>query len=314
VISAHKLSTLEGHRRRIWGLCYRMTGDHTAADDLSQESMARALQRAEEGRDDTFEGWMYRVATTTCLDWLRHRKREGASFTLVDPLDLAEQPFTGQGDAESRLLRREDLRLAVLSSMRALPPKQRAVLILRDILDRSTEETAEALGLSAGNVKVLLHRARARLEEAHRVAPGDAPVDSAVVERLALALEANDIAALTGLLAEEVWGLVDDGMGKRRPNVGIRAVSRQWANAMVKYGEVGARVVRTTLNGESSLVVLVADQPLASIHVETRAERVISLRVVLDPIRLARLGIGTSAREPGSAGEAGTRSDPLPRP
>jgi RNA polymerase sigma factor (sigma-70 family) len=274
------------HRRRVWGLCYRMTGERQAADELAQEALARAVERGGEAGD--FEPWLYRVATNVCLDWLRRRAVERRVLRLVDPVDLDEAPFAG-ADAESRLLRRDDLRLAVMTSLQALPPRQRAVLLLREVLDRSTEETAQTLGLSAANVKVLLHRARARLDEVHRVGVPDAPVDAAVVERFARALEAGDLDGLARLLADDVWGLVDDGVSRRRPTLARRAVTRQWANAMRRYGRADA-VRRVRLNGEAALLVVVGGCALASIHLETRAGLVVSIRTLLDPPRLARLG------------------------
>jgi RNA polymerase sigma-70 factor (ECF subfamily) len=291
--SSRKLATIERHRRRIWGLCYRMTGDRAASDDLAQEALARALERADQAAEETFEGWLYRVATTTCLDWLRQSKRQSGAVMLVDPVTLDDAPFTGDGDPESALVRRDDVRLAITTSLQALAPRQRAVLVLRDVLDRSTEETARALGLSAGNVKVLLHRARVSLEEAHRVGPCDAPVDAAIVERFAMALEAADIDALTKLLAEDVWGLVDDGLGRRKPNFGARAVGRQWANAFERYGRAG-EVRRVRLNAEAALLIVIGGVPLAAIHLETRDGLVVSVRVLLDPPRLGRLGLGAA--------------------
>ena len=267
-----------------------MTGDRAAADDLAQESIARAIERAHQASDETIEGWLYRVVTTSCLDWLRRQKRERAAVALVDPVDLAEGPFTSEANAESTLLRRDDVRLAVLTTLQALTPRQRAVLVLRDVLDRSTDETAAALGLRAGTVKVLLHRARAALAEAHHVDMADAPVDAALVEQFARAIEAGAIDGLTQLLADDVWGLVDDGLGRRRPTLGARAVVRQWANAFARFGRAD-EVRRMRLNGEPSLVVVVAGRALASIHLETRGSRVVSIRVLLDPPRLLRLGI-----------------------
>jgi RNA polymerase sigma-70 factor (ECF subfamily) len=289
MLSAAKLATLERHRRGIWGLCYRMTGDRAAGDDLAQESIARAIERAEQASDETFEGWLYRVATTTCLDWLRRRTVEENAVRIVDPLLLSDAPVV-EVDAESRLLRRDDLRLAVLTSLQALTARQRAVLVLRDVLDRSTAETASTLGLSEGNVKVLLHRARAELEHAHRVGIPDVPVDATLVETFARALEAGDVEALAKLLAEDAWGLVDDGAGRRRPTLGARAIARQWANAIGRYGTDGL-VRRLQLNSELALLVTISGYSLATIHLETRGGLVISTRVVLDPPRLARLGI-----------------------
>jgi RNA polymerase sigma-70 factor (ECF subfamily) len=292
MIDETKLANLERNRRRIWGLCYRMTGDRAAADDLAQESIARAIERAAQSSEDTFEAWLFRVATTTCLDWLRRRQVEARAVALVDPVDLIDRPFTEGADAEGTLVRREDVRLAILTCMQNLTPHQRAVLILRDVLDRSTEETAAALGVTSGSVKVLLHRARAKLAEVHRVGPCDSPVDANAVEVFAQALEARDIERLTAILAANVWGLIDDGIGRRQPTIGLRAVSRQWQNAMARYSPAD-RVRRVRLNGEPSLLVLIGDMALASIHFETRDQRVVSTRVLLDPPRLARLGLAS---------------------
>lgn len=285
--SAHQRNLIEAHRRRIWGLCYRMTGDATAADDLAQDALERAIERAGQATDDRFEGWLYRVASTTCLDYLRRRKIETRAVTLVDPIDLAEAPFATEAGAEARLLRREDVRFAILTSLQSLSPEQRAVLVLRDVLDRSTQETAAALGLTPANVRVLLHRARVKLQEVHRVDSPDAPVDANVVERFARTLESGNVEALTELLADDVWGLIDDGVRRRRPTLGIRAVARQWANAFARYR--GATLERIRFNAEPALVARLGDRAVAAIHLETSRARVVAIRVLLDPSRLSAL-------------------------
>lgn len=281
--------TLEQHRHRVWALCYRMTGDRTAADDLAQESLARVVERAGQvTQPEGFEGWMYRVTTTTCLDWLRRRGIERGVLLVVDPLDL-DVPCEGQPGPEDSLLRREDLRLAVLSTLQRLPPRHRAVLILRDVLDRSTEETGQTLGITPANVKVLLHRARAALLTAHRIRDADVPVDGSVVERFARAIENADVAGLIGLLADDVWGIVDDGGGRRRPSIGVRAVSRQWQNALRRYGPP-ERVQIRRLNGEPGIVLMFGGATFASVHLETSCGRIVSIRVLRNPARLQRLG------------------------
>jgi RNA polymerase sigma-70 factor (ECF subfamily) len=209
----------------------------------------------------------------------------------VDPVDVVDRPFSDGEHAEATLVRREDLRLAVLTCMQGLTPQQRAVLVLRDVLGRSTEETAATLGVTSGNVKVVLHRARAKLEELHRIGPCDAPVDGNVVEAFAQALETRDIERLMAILAHDVWGLIDDGVGRRRPTLGARAVSRQWHNAMSRYSADQVRRVR--FNGEPTLLVMIGDAALASVHLETRDQHVVSTRVLLDPARLARLGLAS---------------------
>jgi len=289
MLAANQRDVLEASRRRVWALCYRLTGDRAAADDLAQESMARAIERAADvRRPDGFEGWLYRVATTTCLDWLRRHRRDGARIRLVDPVDLEGVSCAEAHGPEDALLRREDIRLGVLSTLQRLPPRQRAVLVLRDVADRSVEETARVLGITPANVKVMLHRARRTLAREHRVTDGDVPADPAVVERFARAIERADVAALVALLAPDVWGIVDDGGGRRRPSVGLRAVARQWQNALRRYG-LPDRVVVATLNGERAIVVAFAGEPFATVHLETGASRVRSIRVVRDPTRLSHL-------------------------
>lgn len=277
---------VERHRRRVWGLCYRMTGEVATSDDLTSEAMAKAIERGDDANERSFEGWLFRVATTTCLDWLRQRKREQRVFVLVDPIDLPDAPFLDALDPEATLVRRDDLRLAVLSTLQTLQPRQRAVLVLRDVLGHSTEEVAEILGVTVGNAKVLLHRARARLAEKPVVQGQDPTASAEVVERFARALEDRDLDALTRLLKDDVWGLIDDGAGRRRPTVGSGAVRRQWANAMRRYGHAGS-IWRVRRNGEPAL--LVGDEPIASIHLETARGQVAAIRVILDPGRLARL-------------------------
>jgi RNA polymerase sigma-70 factor (ECF subfamily) len=116
-------------------------------------------------------------------------------------------------------------------------------------------------------------------------------VDADVVERFARALETGDVDGVTQLLADDVWGIVDDGTGRRKPTLGARAVGRQWANAFGRYGQ-GAGVRRVHINGEAAILIDHAGMTLAAIHLETRDGRVIGIRTLLDPPRLARLGLG----------------------
>src|SRR5262245_1456329 len=107
-----------------------MTGDAAAADDLAQEALARGLERREQVADPgAIEGWLIRIATNACLDWLRRRAVERRYFAVVDPVEIDGVPFAGDVGAEDRLLRRDDLRLAILTTLQALPPRQRAVLV-----------------------------------------------------------------------------------------------------------------------------------------------------------------------------------------
>src|SRR5690349_13420479 len=86
--SAALLATIERNRKRLWGLCYRMTGSRSDADDLTQEALARAIEREAQVTDPAgLDGWLLRVATTTCLDHLRRRRIERRASELVDPVE-----------------------------------------------------------------------------------------------------------------------------------------------------------------------------------------------------------------------------------
>jgi RNA polymerase sigma-70 factor (ECF subfamily) len=285
--SAALLATLERNRKRVWGLCYRMTGSHADADDLCQETLARAIEREAQIRDRAgLDAWLLRVATTACLDHLRRERRGRGPTELVDPLPSAEP--VAPSDPERALILRDDVRFAVVVALQRLPARQRAALVLHDVLDRPLVEVAEALGTNANNVKSLLARARTTLARARVHVDVDVPADRAVVDRVVAAIEARSVEAFTLLLAADVWGVTDGGR-TTRPVFGARAVGRLWAaaNRREPAGLVG-RVRR--VNGEPAVVVSAGSMAVASIHVETRDGLVVGLRVIRDPRKLARLG------------------------
>jgi RNA polymerase sigma-70 factor (ECF subfamily) len=287
------LAAIERNRRRIWAICYRMTGLRTDADDLAQEAAARAIERGDQATEEDPTGWLLRLTTRLCIDHLRHKKIERRLTELVDPLDGHDWPA---GDLEARAPEgaaalREDIRFAVVVALQRLSPRQRAALILHDICDRSLEETAEALGTNANATKALLHRARAALAKARHHVDTDVPVDRDVVERFAQAIEAGSIEALTDLLAGDVWGITDGGgiiATSTKPNFGQRAVSRQWANAKRRLDQpVTTSLI--TINGEPAIVIRLAGMPdvvVAVVHVETRRGHVAALRVNRDPRKI----------------------------
>jgi RNA polymerase sigma-70 factor (ECF subfamily) len=160
--------TLETDRRLLWGLCYRMTGNAADADDLVQETFVRALERPPRRTDEPMRPWLVRVAMNLSRDLLRRRRRRDyAGPWLPSPVETDEEslpsyepaaPSEDSPAARYDLL--ESLSFAFLLALEALTPQQRAVLLLRDVFDYSTAETAAALDLTEANVKVTLLRAR----------------------------------------------------------------------------------------------------------------------------------------------------------
>ncbi len=288
------LAAVERCRKRLWAHCYRMTGQRTEADDLCQEAIARAIERAEDLHDvAAVDGWLFRIATTVCLDHLRRDQRTRALTELVDPVAFDEVPAP-PADPEATTILRDDVRLAVVAALQHLPPKQRAVLLLHDVCGLPLAEVASTVGTNGNAAKATLHRARAAVDRARGRTDVDVPVDSEVVARLARALELRDVDALAALLAEDVWGVVDGGGVVRvatKPTFGARALLRRFANLNRRVSlPVACRIVR--LNAEPAVLVTLPSAGhavFASVHVETRAGRIVAMRVVRDPAKLAPL-------------------------
>jgi RNA polymerase sigma-70 factor (ECF subfamily) len=158
---------LEPERKYLWGVCYRMTGSAADADDLVQETFVRALERPPEDPSRPFRPWLVRVAMNLARDQLRRRRRRGyhgvwlpTPIEGAEPLAAEAELVSGEQSPETRYGLMESASFAFLVAVEALSPSQRAVLILRDVFDYSSRETAEMLELSEEAVRITLHRAR----------------------------------------------------------------------------------------------------------------------------------------------------------
>jgi RNA polymerase sigma-70 factor (ECF subfamily) len=250
-------------RRLLWGLAYRMTGSAADADDIVQETLARLLEHPPPRTSEPLRPWLVRVAMNVARDVLRRRKRR--SYTgpwLPSPLDSDEenQEASTALAADARYEQRESASYAFLAALEALTAQQRAVLMLRDVLDYSVLETADALGLSEGNVKTTHHRARramAAYDASRRPAPSDLAADTrAALERFLGAILGEDPTAAEACLADGVR-LLSDGGGQfhaaLRPVVGRDRVTRFFLGLARKNGAIGRFEVRA-LNGLPAVV------------------------------------------------------------
>jgi RNA polymerase sigma-70 factor (ECF subfamily) len=205
---------LEQYRRELTGYCYRMLGSAFDAEDAVQETMLRAWRSLErfEGRS-ALKSWLYRIATNVCFDSLAGRERRARPIDLGparEPVmeNLEELPeatwLTPLPTPEEEVERRESLRLAFVAALQHLPPKQRATLILCEVLRWQASEAAELLDTSVASVNSALQRARATLAKAEVGAPTELDDDArALLERYVAAFEAYDIDRLTELLHED---------------------------------------------------------------------------------------------------------------
>jgi RNA polymerase sigma-70 factor (ECF subfamily) len=215
---------LESHRRELTGYCYRMLGSAFDAEDAVQETLVRAWRGLDrfEGRS-ALKSWLYRIATNVCLDVLNGKERRIRPLELGDPGGL-DSPLTTRGEAswlepipDGQVVsdgdpaevaeERETLRLAFVAALQHLPPQQRAVLILREVLRWRANEVAELLETSVASVNSSLQRARASLE-ATEITSSDQldPLDEEQQEllgRYLQAFETYDMDAITALLHED---------------------------------------------------------------------------------------------------------------
>jgi RNA polymerase sigma-70 factor (ECF subfamily) len=217
------VSQLEAHRAPLTGHCYRMLGSAFDAEDAVQETMVRAWQSL-----DRFEGraslrtWLYRIATNVCLDALSARARrarpleDGPVGTVDDT--LLERPRTHwlEPVADARALPsdvdpfqlaalRQSIRLAFVSALQHLPPRQRAALLLTEVLGWSAAEVAESLDTSVAAINSALQRARATLA-ARGVTTGAQPLSAeqtALLDRYVEAFDRYDVDALVALMRED---------------------------------------------------------------------------------------------------------------
>jgi RNA polymerase sigma-70 factor (ECF subfamily) len=214
------------HRRELTGFCYRMLGSAFDADDAVQETLVRAWRGLAdfEGRS-ALRSWLYRIATNVCLDQLSGRQRRALpmdlSSTPYPPVEhslAARRPGTAwvepildrhvvpdDADPAEQIVLRESIRLAFVVALQHLPPRQRAVLLLRDVLRWKADEVAQLLDTTTAAVNSALQRAHATLTEAGGV-PDPTPLDDAdreLLDKYVDAFERYDIDALVRLLRED---------------------------------------------------------------------------------------------------------------
>ena len=260
------LADAQRYRRELLAHCYRMTGSMHDAEDLVQETYLRAW-RSYQGfqGNSSVRTWLYRIATNTCLTALGSRQRRplptGLGAPSSDPVDdiVARdevpwlEPLPDESTDPSNIVAaRESVRLAFVAALQHLSPRQRAVLVMREVLQWKASEVADAIGTSTAAVNSLLQRARAQLvaigpTQDDELRPPESPEAQDLLTRYIAAFESYDIDKLVELFAADaVWEMPPfDGWYQGPSNIVL--LSRTHCPA---EGPGDMRFIRTTANGQ----------------------------------------------------------------
>ncbi|WP_434445101.1 RNA polymerase subunit sigma-70 [Lentzea sp. E54] len=211
------IEALEAFRIELTGYCYRMLGSGYEAEDAVQETLVRAWKSFDsyDSSRASLRTWLYRIATNICIDMLRSAQRRALAVDLGPSGGDLGEPLPGLAfvqpvpDAlvlpEDQAIRRETVRLAFVAALQHLPARQRAVLILRDVLAWQASEVAALLSVSVAAVNSALQRARASMravDPGEPLNPAD-PVQQSLLSRYCEAFDRHDMRTLVALLHED---------------------------------------------------------------------------------------------------------------
>ncbi len=293
----------EGYRRELTAYCYRMLGSASEAEDAVQETMVRAWRGAEQfaGRA-TLRSWLYRIATNLCIDMARAPQRRALPMDLGGPSSVGEPTDIGgplestrwiepvhdpkvlPADPAETAVLRESVRLAFVCALARLPAQQRAVLVLRDVLQWSAAEVAELLDTTVDAVTSALARARATLRAADAASSGRQldDGDRTLLDSYVAAFEAYDVTALVCLLQQDATFTMPPFPFWLRGADHIE----QWWDGPGRVCE-GSRVLVTRANGGPAVAVYhpVGDgrwDPFAIHVLEVRDDRIAGICHFLD--------------------------------
>jgi RNA polymerase sigma factor (sigma-70 family) len=275
-------------RPRLLGLAYRMLGTPADAEDVLHDAWMR-WDAQDKNRLDDPEAWLVSVTTRLALDRLRHAKVERAHYTgpwLPEPLiDTSEQP-------EEHAERAETLTLSFLVLLERLSAEERAAFLLNEVFDYSHAETAAMLGITEETSRQRVHRARQRLRQDRPRYTTDTQTQRHLLERFAAALEQPSEENLHALLAADAVHVADGGgavTATLRPLHGAERIARLYMQ--IHLMEQGHRVQRhlQVLNGAPALLTWVDGKLVTVMWIESEEDRIVSLQVLRNPAKLARL-------------------------
>lgn len=313
---------VEPHRGELYAHCYRMLASVDDAEDALQETLVRAWRGLPTfAARSSLRAWLYRIATNLCLDMIARRPKRivpvdygpasdphgGPGEPLVESIwvepypDETFDPGAGRADPHARYELRESIELAFVAALQHLPPRERAVLILRDVLGYSAPETAEALGSTVTSVYSAMQRARKAVDErlpagsqqANLRAIGDERLRE-IVEGYVEAWEAGDVEAIVAMLTEDAVLTMPPRPAWFRGREAIAAFLSEFA---FRRGDRDVRLLATTAAGQPAFAGYVWDPAAESFEatwfkvLSLRGGQITALDGWTDPAIFSRLGL-----------------------
>ncbi|WP_219471617.1 RNA polymerase subunit sigma-70 [Nonomuraea rhizosphaerae] len=313
----------EHYRAELTGYCYRMLGSGFEAEDAVQETLVKAWRGDHDPSRAPLRPWLFQIATNVCLDMLKGAQRRARAMDMgpaaVPGGDLgAPLPESAwvlpvpdsrvlPADPAEVAVVRETVRLAFVAALQHLPPRQRAVLILRDVLRWSAAEVAELLEGSVASVNSALQRARAALPAAAQPQPDE--VDEALLERYVDAFERYDVDGLVALLHEDATSSMPPFVWWLSGRDAIEATLRGAAMAGEVYCQ-GSRLVRAgTVGGCPAFGQYLRGEAFALVVVEVRGGRITGDTTYLEPRLFPLFGLPMSFGAPARTGSEGGQNN-----
>lgn len=287
---------LERERKRLTGLAYRMLGSRSDAEDAVQDAYLRWV-RSEPHDVQSPQAWLVTITTRICLDQLRKRGRARERQTghwLPEPV-----ASSWLEDLDQHVDRAMDVSMALMLLLERLAPEERAVLLLKDVMDLPFVRIAAIVSKSEAACRQIAHRARIRVRNGRPRVETPRDVAHDLMERLLDAIESGDEAKLMDVLDRDV-ALISDGGGRVKvSNCGIRG--REHVIRFIRHARLLPRVLRShdndvsralvTLNGEFGILTRLSNAVVSTLSVRTDGRTISEIYQVLDPEKLRHLGI-----------------------
>jgi RNA polymerase sigma-70 factor (ECF subfamily) len=300
--SADDDASFEEWRNLLFGIAYRMLGSATDAEDMVQEAYLRWVRRPNR-EVESVRAYLVTIVSRLCIDHLTSARVRRVSYVgpwLPEPI-VADQP--------SAVELADSLTMAFLVLLEALTPPERAAFLLHDVFGYPFDEVARSVGHSAVSCRQLASRARRHIDERRQRFDVDLQHGQELTREFLVACGSGDLDRLLGLLADDVVVWTDGGGKVRaavRPVVGAQRSSRFLLNVAKRVGGIPREV---TLNGQPALVFFEGTEVATALIVDNIDGRIVTVRVVSNPDKLARLSRELDdERQAGEGAKGGERS------